>query len=171
MNPEWFGDSYDIVKRFFVENLQSIEYSVVVDPMLTGKWDSLEDEKKFYRFLRALPLGAAGGGKTALLLDPDTGIGQRRTKRHVTIAIIASHLRDHEIVFAYDQSFSRARDATVEMKEKMAKLEEEGYTGFYYDSHAKFLFAARSDESLNAVEQQLLSTGLPESRLVKLRNT
>ncbi len=47
MNPQWFGDSFDIVKRFFVENLNEIGYHVVVDPMLTGEWNG--PEHKFYR--------------------------------------------------------------------------------------------------------------------------
>ena len=54
------------------------------------------------------------------------------------------------------------------MKEKLGWLEETGNVGFYYDSHARFLFAANSSENLNAVEQQLLSSGLPASRLFKL---
>ena len=106
--------------------------------------------------------------KLALLIDPDTGIGKKRTKQHVTIAIIATHLQNHEIVFSFDHSFSRAGSTTEKMKEKLGWLEETGNVGFYYDSHARFLFAANSSENLKAVEQQLLSSGLPASRLLKL---
>ena len=61
MNPQWFGDSYDIVKRYFIENLKAIGYHVVVDPMLTGGWNGLEEN--FYHFLGASPLGQASSKK------------------------------------------------------------------------------------------------------------
>ena len=130
MNPQWFGDSYDIVKRYFIENLKAIGYHVVVDPMLTGGWNGLEEN--FYHFLGTSPLGEASSKKLALLIDPDTGIGKKRTKQHVTIAIIATHLQNHEVVFSFDQSFSRAGSTTEKMKEKLGWLEETGNVGFYY---------------------------------------
>jgi len=165
MNPQWFGDSFDIVKRYFVENLKTVGYHVVVDPMLTGEWNGVED--RFYHFLGVSPLGQLYDGRTALLLDPDTGIGKKETKRHVTITTIAAHLKNYEIVFSFDQSFSRGGNATDKMKEKLGKLEATGNVGFYYDSHARFLFAANTVESLNTVEQQLILSGLPENRLFK----
>lgn len=166
MNPQWFGDSFDIVKRFFVENLSVIGYRVVVDPMLTGEWNGLEHN--FYKFLKAHPLAEKSNAKSALLLDPDTGVGRNKSKQHVTIKCIADHLLHHDVVFSFDQSFSRGGSATGEIKEKLVLLHESGNHGFYYDSHARFLFAAKSVETLNQVEQQLLSTGLPSSRLVKV---
>ena len=166
MNPQWFGDSFDIVKRFFVENLNSIGYRVVVDPMLTGKWNGLEHD--FYKFLKAYPLNDKGNNKSALLLDPDTGIGRKKTKKHVTIQCIAEQLLVHEIVFSFDQSFSRGGSAAEKIKEKLLLLKDTGNHGFYYDSHARFLFSAKSAEALNEVEQQLLLSGLPASRLLKV---
>ncbi len=165
MNPQWFGDSFDIVKRFFVENLNEIGYHVVVDPMLTGEWDGLEH--KFYEFLKAHPLNVKSNKKTALLLDPDTGVGIKKTKQHVTIKCIAEQLSKHDVVFSFDQSFSRGGNATEKITEKLMLLKETGNYGFYYDSHARFLFAAKSIEILKEVEQQLLSSGLPASRLFK----
>jgi hypothetical protein len=166
MNPQWFGDSFDIVKRYFVENLRAIGYHVVVDPMFMGEWNRLE--QKFYHLLGASPLGESSSNKSALLLDPDIGIGKKKTKQHVTIEVIASHLRNYEVVFSFDQSFSRAGSATEKIREKLGRLKETGNFGFYYDSHARFLFAANALENLNEVEQQLLSSGLPASRLLKI---
>ena len=37
MNPKWFGDSFDIVKWFFIANIRETGYQVFVDPMLTGQ--------------------------------------------------------------------------------------------------------------------------------------
>ena len=42
MKLDWFGDSYDIVKRFFVEVLSGLGYAVYVDPMPTGDWTPSE---------------------------------------------------------------------------------------------------------------------------------
>lgn len=165
MNPQWFGDSFDIVKRFFVENLNEIGYHVVVDPMLTGEWNGLEH--KFYKFLKAYPLNEKSNTKSALLLDPDTGVGSKKTKQHVTIKCIAEQLSKHDVIFSFDQSFPRGGGATKKISEKLILLKETGNYGFYYDSHARFLFAAKSIETLKEVEQQLLSSGLPASRLVK----
>ena len=165
MNPQWFGDSFDIVKRFFVERLNEIGYHVVVDPMLTGEWNGLEHS--FYAFLKAQPLTENIEGKSALLLDPDTGIGKKKTKQHVTIKCIADKLSKHDVVFSFDQSFSRGGSATEKIKEKLRLLKETENHGFYYDSHARFLFAANSIENLKQLEKQLLHSGLPASRLVK----
>ena len=68
MNPQWFGDSFDIVKRFFIANIREMGYQVFVDPMFTGEWNGLEN--KFYDFLGAVPLEslATSSGKTALFL-------------------------------------------------------------------------------------------------------
>lgn len=165
MNPLWFGDSFDIVKRFFVERLNEIGYQVVVDPMLTGEWNGLEHS--FYAFLKAKPLTETIEGKSALLLDPDTGIGKRKTRQHITIKCIAEQLKRHDVVFSFDQSFSRDGSATEKIREKLNLLKETGNHGFYYDSHARFLFAASSIENLNQLEEQLLRSGLPASRLVK----
>ena len=165
MNPQWFGDSFDIVKRFFVENINELGYHVVVDPMLTGEWNGIEHQ--FYKFLKAHPLSEISHNKSALLLDPDTGVGKSKTKQHVTIKCIAERLSQYEIVFSFDQSFSRGGSATDKMREKLMQLKETGNYGFYYDSHARFLFSTKTVEILKEVEQQLLSSGLPASRLLK----
>jgi len=47
MNRKWLGDSFDIVKRFFLENLRTLGYHVVVDPMFTGEWKPCEKEEYF----------------------------------------------------------------------------------------------------------------------------
>ena len=166
MNSQWFGDSFDIVKRFFIGNIREMGYQVFVDPMFTGEWNGLEN--KFYDFLGAAPLEslATSSGKTALLLDPDTGIGLNPTKRHVTVRMIVNYLQEHEIVFSFDQSFSRGGDALEQMDKKLSLLKKEGAAGFYYDSHARFLFSAKSPEVLANLKRHLVTAGLPEKRLI-----
>ena len=164
MNPQWFGDSFDIVKRYFVQILNDLNYQVAVDPMLTGEWNG--QERNFYKFLNVVHAEDKQSGKTALLIDPDTGIGARRTPKHITIQCIVDRLRFFDIVFSFDQSFSRGSNVTEKIHEKLASLYGAGAHGFYYDSHARFLFASNSVEKLKAVENQLISSGLPHGRLI-----
>ncbi len=167
MNRDWFGDSYDIVKRFFVGELRSLGYVVYVDPMPSGEWESVEPA--FLEFLGALHVrDAQPSGQSALLLDPDTGISDRRSLAHASTERIARHLDQHEIVFAFDQSISRGAAPLPQLQAKLLQLSEHGAHGFYYDSHARFLFSSLSAHKLSAVREALLKAGLPAHRLVAL---
>lgn len=165
MNPKWFGDSFDIVKRFFIENLNDIGYRVVVNPMLTEKLDNLEE--KYYKLLKAHHINEKNNQKSALFFDPDTGVGKKKTTKHITIKCIADELKNYDIVFSFDQSFSRCENPADKINEKLKMLQETGNFGMYYDSHARFLFAAKSDEIIREFKNKLLSSGLPKSRLLE----
>lgn len=165
MNGDWFGDSYDVVKRFFAEVLTSMGHAVYVDPMPTGEWASTEHG--YLHFLRVQHIrDFTSDHKSALLLDPNTGVGKPSSRDHVTIEYIVRRLETHEVVWAFDQSISRSGDPLPQLQEKLRMLAEHGAHGFYYDSHARFLFASRSPSGLRALEEALLATGLPSSRLV-----
>jgi hypothetical protein len=43
-----------------------------------------------------------------------------------------------------------------------------GGNGFYYDSHARFLFASLSADTLRRLHDNLIQLGLPAARLVGL---
>ncbi len=165
MHAEWFGDSYDIVKRFFIRVLREAGYQVYVDPMFTGDWKEIEES--FYAFLGAKPMSHTflPKGNKVLLLDPDTGIGQRKTKQHVTLDRIVRELDTYDVVFSFDQSFSRGIPSDLQMGEKLQRLNSLGAYGFYYDSHAKFLFSAKSVDKLNGLRSLFAATGLPSTRL------
>lgn len=163
MNPDYFGDSYDIVKRFFCGQLRELGYRVTVDPMFTGDWGGRE--AAFHRFIGAFPDERAGS-KVALFYDPDTGVAGRASARHVSLQAIAEATTRRELVFSFDQSFSRQHDPIRVMQEKLLWLRERDVAGFYYQSHASFLFASRSDHALAELKAALLATGLPPQRLI-----
>ncbi len=167
MNPLWFGDSFDLVKRFFVETLNTLGYQVEIDPMLTGEWNN--NEANFYKLLKVSPQSNEPQTPSVLLLDPDTGIGSKTTKSHTSIKRMSSLLDRYDMVFSFDQSFSRSRDALETMHKKLAALEDLKGFGFYYDSHARFLFASRSKQNLKSLIRHLLSMGLPFNRIIKSR--
>lgn len=165
MNPKWFGDSFDIVKRFFAFSLRDLDYDVFVDPMLTGEWDG--DEERLYRFLGMRPVEEYRSSESAIFLDPDTGIGANASARHTTISKIFDLLGTHEIVFSFDQSFSRGDAHLPQMQAKLTRLSELGASGFYFDSHARFLFASLESERLTSIQNHFESLGLPGARFVK----
>jgi hypothetical protein len=164
MNSDWLGDSYDVVKRFFAGCLRDLGYQVYVDPMPTGSWS--QHESQFLDFIGARHVREAKPGKTALLLDPDTGIGARLSKKHTTIRHIVEQLDRHKLIFVFDQSFSRGHPALSQLEAKLCELATHEVDAFFYDSHARFLFASRSPTALAAVREAFVKLGLPSRRFV-----
>jgi len=123
---------------------------------------------KFFELIGAesVDLFEADREKSALLLDPDTGVGKSRSHRHVIVSDIVERLQDYEVVFVFDQSFSRSQNSTEQMQEKLSLLSDLGAFGFFYDSHARFLFSTRTATDRQMVKNIFLAVGLPESRLV-----
>lgn len=167
MNPKYFGDSYDLVKRFFCGELAALGYSVEVDAMLTGAWKG--DESNFYRLISALPHGkpSPAGCPRALLLDPDTGVKSNAGRQHISFGRIADETKTYRLVFSFDQSFSRQANASLVIQEKLAALELLGCTSMYYDSHARFVFAAAEASPINELRDHLLAIGIPRFRLIE----
>lgn len=164
MNPKYFGDSYDIVKRFFCTELNVLGYTIVVNPMFTGEWNG--NENMFLRFIGA-PLSSVASDplrRTALFIDPDTGVNRRPSNQHISLMQLKEAASKHELVFSFDQSFSRQHDANVVMTEKLNFLREQGCHAIYYDSHARFLFVANNRLLLDEFRFHLESLGLPKSR-------
>ncbi len=163
MNPRYFGDSYDIVKRFLCFELRSCGYVVEIEPMLTGEWGGRD--RHFLRLLGAeLRRCAPKGRASALFFDPDTGVRQRSSKAHVSFEQIAEATKAYSLVFAFDQSFSRNANGTAAMEHKLQALAGLDCSGMYYDSHARFLFASAKRSLLRRLRKHLTALGLPSSR-------
>ena len=167
MNPDYFGDSYDLVKRFFVHELTQLGYSVEVDGMFTGEW-SRDKRLRFHHLIGAESLrqDRSGSARTALFLDPDTGINERGSKKHATFKQLAQKAARYELVFAFDQSFSRQFKAETVIRKKLGALKSHGCHSMYYDSHARFVFVAKERSPLDELQIRLISLGLPKRRLV-----
>jgi hypothetical protein len=167
MRPEFLGDSYDIVKRFFCETLRSLGYTVYIDPLFTGDWSG--EEKTFYRFLGVEPYGGEkhASESTALFLDPDTGVNEKGSLAHVSYGRLVDEAKNHSIVFAFDQAFSRAGEAGPKLQAKLNEVARRGCAALYYASHAHFLFVSRDRKRLDRLRSEFLSRGLPASRLIE----
>ncbi len=170
MNPDFLGDSYDLVKRFFCHELTALGYVVDTDPMFTGTWNEREQED-FYRLIGAVrrELSLHVPDQSALFLDPDTGINTKGGRQHVSFDGLAQAASAFAIVFAFDQSFSRQTQAVQVqvMKRKLAELEGRDCHAMYYNSHARFLFASKQKRCLRELRVHLLSLGLPPERLLE----
>lgn len=166
MNPAYFGDSYDIVKRFFCTELSVLGYAVAIQPMFTGAWNGAENE--FFRFIGVQQHDAESNHskRTALLFDPDTGVHRTASRRHISIDQLAQAATKHSLVFSFDQSFSWQHNSRLLMQEKLRVLQERGIHAMYYDSHARFLFASMAEVLILELRKHLVSLGMPETRLV-----
>ncbi|HSU14091.1 hypothetical protein [Longimicrobium sp.] len=169
MRAEFLGDSYDLVKRFWVQGLGTIaplySHPNFVPPGMRFAYTAattipvLEPEN--------LPNTQFG-----LLLDPDTGITlSTNVKRsHASLALIVEIIGKYHPAYmiCFDQSFHRKHELSrpEQMRKKQAYLHEHGVPSFYYKSHAPFLFAALGDEPLLDVKARLISLGIPAERLV-----
>lgn len=166
MNPAYFGDSYDLVKRFFCSEVSALGYKVLIEPMLTGEW--LGAEAQFFKLVGATPSSrrSSPAQETALLVDPDTGVHSKAGGRHVSIHQLVALAKQHALVFAFDQSFSRQAKYADAMLAKLASIQELGAHAMYYNSHARFVFVAETPEPLAALREHLMRIGLPSHRLV-----
>ena len=165
MNPLYLGDSYDLVKRFWCRELSNLGYAVAVDPMFTGEWNGREQS-----FLDLIGAETAKptrvhASKSALFLDPDTGVNSKGGPKHVSYERLASEAKRHDLVFSFDQSFSRQHDAATVMDSKLTALHALGCHVMYYDSHARFLFAATDQERLDELHAGVVALGLPTTRI------
>lgn len=167
MNPLYFGDSFDIIKRFFCEALKCLGYEIYIDPMYTAAMN--EHEHTFYSFIGARHVSEfiPNPKPSALFIDPDTGINEIGGKRHVSFATIAAKATVHDVVFAFDQSFSRNVMAKESMKQKIKVMNARGCSAFFYDSHARFIFVARDGCRLVEIKKYLSDVGLPSSRIIE----
>jgi hypothetical protein len=167
MRADFLGDSYDIVKRFFCEALDSLGFTVYIDPMLTGAWSG--QEESFFRFLgvRRLTTGERLHGMTALFFDPDTGVNEKGGPAHVSYDQLVQEAESHAIVFSFDQAFSRAGESGPKLQVKLGALAARGCAALCYASHAHFLFVSRQQAHLGRLRTHLIELGLPPSRLVQ----
>jgi hypothetical protein len=134
--------------------------------MFTGAWEGREREE-FYSLI-GIAIDATApprSGRTALFVDPDTGIKQKGSKQHVSFDRLAMEASSHALVFSFDQSFSRQAKPIEAMQGKLSALKERGCHAMYYDSHARFLFVSKHEQPLRELRAHLVSLGLPTWRL------
>jgi hypothetical protein len=182
MRMEYFGDSYDIVKKFLIHSLApGAEW--VVFPMFTHEVTN-ENAKAFESFIGARILTktvftsstkhgdylASSGNHQHIFLDPDTGIQINQTTKtnaHIYGLDLIELCQESKerLLLVYDQSFSRINDKQKLMENKMKYFQKHDVKCFYYDSHASFLILSASNSACKNAFKHLVASGLPQHRL------
>jgi len=187
MKLQFFGDSYDIVKKSLISWLGEFG-SWSAHPMFTEPVEP-EEAALFAHFLGAhlistetltpstdraayfMPCWSAGN----LFLDPDTGVrlkprwGLKSVNYIFGPELVAlSQARPASLTLVFDQSFSRGNQLP-HIQEKLEFFASHGIHGFAYSSHAPFLILCSASELAVRAHGRLLEvSGLPASRLVAL---
>lgn len=172
MREIYLGDSYDIVKRFWADALKSLA------PLYSHSRFVPIGIRQRYTTLTSIPIldsDTLPGSHFSLLLDPDVGIPLssegcgRPSNSHAPLSFIAqlNEQLSPMCMICFDQSYHRRHELTREAQRETKRLvlKERGVWSFYYVSHAPFLFMAGSPDNLVKVFQQLVSVGIPRSRL------
>ncbi len=170
MKRDYLGDSYDAVKRLW-QQLLADWAPLYAEPRFLPR--DLRDE---FTKLTGIPiLTDQRPPKYSILNDPDTGIrlpgeeNQAEGRTHICIASIVDQLRTPGplCVVTFDQSDYRNSDLKrdEQKRAKLRALRESGFSGFYYVSHAPFLFAFPTIEAHQGLEDHLVRAGIPSDRL------
>jgi hypothetical protein len=188
LKTQFFGDSYDVVKRFLLQSLApNAEWAAF--PMFTH--DVTASELTAYeaflglRVVSPLALTAstdradhlsALAGYRFIFLDPDTGIsiklrkGERSVKYVFASEVVALCLQDVErLLLVFDQSVPRGGEHKA-IADKLAYFRERRIAGFAYLSHACFVVLSASASVCEMARANLISCHLPTSRLIGAGN-
>jgi hypothetical protein len=187
MKLQFFGDSYDIVKKSLIEWLAEFG-SWSAHPMFTERVTP-DEAASFSRFLGAPLLSdealtpetrraeyfALCRTAINLFLDPDTGVRLLPCQGLKSVNYVFgqelvewSRARPRALTLVFDQSFSRGRQIE-DIQKKLAFFESHRVHGFAYSSHAPFLLLSADLELARRARERLLQvSGLPARRLVVL---
>ncbi|MCI0624488.1 MAG: hypothetical protein L0387_23050 [Acidobacteria bacterium] len=186
MKRQFFGDSYDIVKRAFLDHLKPLG-EWVVNPMFTDAV-SEEEASNFSDFLGAVLLtNDVFTGKTNrseyfasshecghLFLDPDTGLRIMATQSAKSPSYLfaaelvsISKARPNSLTLVFDQSLARGNERR-QVQEKLTHLSQEGLHSLAYVSHACFILVGIDTSLMDKAQQAILQKSrLLANRLIK----
>jgi hypothetical protein len=186
MKLQYFGDSYDIVKKSLLHWLKLFG-PWTAHPMFTHATND-DEATAFSRFL-GVPLlsrdvltsqcdreeyfACCRRRTDSLFLDPDTGIRieSSKGKRSPDFVfgkelLLFTEDRPNALILTFDQSLARGREQQ-QVRAKLAYFAAGGVVGFAYVSHASFMLLGRSPDVVNrAYEHLLITSALPAHRIV-----
>jgi hypothetical protein len=173
MKREYLGDSYDAVKRLWC-NLFSEWAPLYANPDFIPDDENLRQD--FTRLTGIPMLPEHPPNSFSILNDPDVGIrlpgekNQREGRTHITVESIVKQLENSgaRCVITFDQSYYHKRKPSKEgqRRKKMRRLRALECDGFYYVSHASFLFAVSNLQTLQRLRRTLVKAGIPEKSRV-----
>jgi hypothetical protein len=169
MQRDYFGDSYDAVKRLWQQILAGWA-PLYANPRFIP--ENLEGE---FTQLTGIPMLPESPLRPySILNDPDIGIrlpgenNQDEGRTHIALPCIQDQLQQPGLraVITFDQSDYRHSDLNRNQQRrcKMHFLVEARLFAFYYVSHAPFLFAFPDVESQQQLRERLRNFGIPDNR-------
>jgi hypothetical protein len=186
MNPQFLGDSYDIVKQSFLRWLDATG-RWATHPMLTAPLSS--EQAHHYGRLVGTPilscevlnigvdrdayLAPARDWPDHVFLDPDTGIrlqpvGGKRAPKYLfgpELVAIAKE-RPGRLTLVFDQSVARGAERQ-QLQDKLSNLAACGVHGVAYVSHACFVLVGMDHSAVAAALESLKrESGLPGCRFL-----
>lgn len=175
MKRSYLGDSYDVLKRLWQELLADWA------PLYaTPTFIPIDLRQEFTQLTRIPMLPDDPPSIYSILNDPDIGIrlpgedNQEEGYTHISIKTIIDQLRDNgaQCVITYDQSNYRniGMKLDEQRKVKMRRIVSKGFHGFYYVSHAPFLFAVPNTDALSQIQIILKNAGIPGKRFEKYQS-
>ena len=187
MRIQFFGDSYDVVKRFLLRSVAP-EAEWAAFPMFSHGVTP-EELKAFEAFLGVqvvspAPLSAttdraqhlaARAKHRHIYLDPDTGIklissnNRADSAKYIFAPELVSLCQENpeRLLLVFDQSVPHGTKQTAKaMEKKLAHFRDAGIHGFAYLSHACFVVLSASKSTCSTAKANLLASGLPSSRLI-----
>lgn len=188
MHLGYFGDTYDLAKRFLMQCLAPKGPWGIV-PMFTDDWSDAQIAE-YERLLGGTVLNTncikgtrnrhqattAGDWNGHVFIDPDTGVplpdSDERSTSHLLLDEIVREAmeRPEHIILVFDQSYANAklRNKVEPMKQKLAHLEGKGIECFGYLGQASFLILSCDSDALEQAKRNLLDAGVPSNRLISL---
>jgi hypothetical protein len=171
MRDIFLGDSYDLVKRYWREQLGCVAplyaHAKFIRPSLHERFTTLTT-------IPILDLKQLPNTPYGLFLDPHTGIPlpddstKRVSNAYATLPYIVelSTQLTPQYLICFDQSIHRKHKsgltAEQQREAKRSYLRVQGIVSFYYISHAPFVFMARGTTTLRAIRDRLIAIGIPE---------
>jgi len=183
MRMDFFGDSYDIVKKFLIQSIAP-NADWVAFPMFSHEVDD-KKIKAFEQFLGVRVVSktiistttnrvehlAASAHHRHIFIDPDTGIKLEPTHGANSVKyIFGTELvtlckgSPERLLLVYDQSVPRGSELKS-IREKLAYFRAQNICGFAYVSHACFLILSASSFASKKSYDGLLGSNLPSFRL------
>jgi hypothetical protein len=182
---EFFGDSYDVVKRFLLQTLApGVRWDAF--PMFTHDVGP-EGVAAFEGFLgvRVASMGVlkAGGDRSAHLLvaahhrhvflDPDTGIKLKPCRGAMAVHYVFGPelveiclSEPGRLALVFDQSVPRGGERQA-MLDKLEYFKGSGVHGFAYWSHACFAVLSASEKMRDQAHGRMLASCLPGGRILE----
>ena len=186
MHPRFFGESRDITKRQIMRWLAPTNEPWAAHPMWFDQRPNPPCDRAFLdRYAAALRVHIVDGEspdenaflqatvtcRDHLLLDPDTGLGDksncdRKNRDHVThvtfdqfIRIVKSKKRQDKLTLVYDQGYSRTLDVCEATRTKLNCLRQSSVHAIAYMAEPKwgvcFIWASKDCDVITQTTQRM----------------